>query len=289
MTGHHAARTIQYLSRIDDLVHSDDRRGISAVRPYLPPAPCAAAAQFLLEARGRVLIATGFYVGGAGETDGPLGALALGRALATLEYPVEYVTDQYTAPLLAPLAPPEQAVHVWPIEDAEASRRRAQELLERAQPVAVVAVERCGLTRTGRYLNMRGVDISAYTARLDELCLLHPRTIGIGDGGNEIGMGNVYEAVRATPQLVADPAATTVSHLVTAAVSNWGAYGIIAALSLLAGRNLLPDPEQERVYLERLCALGATDGFSGEVCARVDGRPWEDYARPLLELHRLVR
>lgn len=289
MTSQHAARTTPHLAIIDDIVHHDDRRGISAVRPYLPPAPCATAAQFLLETRGRVLIATGFYVGGAGETDGPLGALALGQALAMLGYTVDYVTDTYTAPLLAPLAPPDQPVHVWPVEGAEASRQRASTLLAQTQPVAVVAVERCGLTRNGRYLNMRGGDISAYTARLDELCLLHPRTVGIGDGGNEIGMGNVYEAVRAAPRLVPDPAATTVSHLVTAAISNWGAYGIVAALSLLAGRNLLPDPEQERARLERLCALGATDGFSGSVCARVDGLEWEEYARPLLDLHRLVR
>jgi hypothetical protein len=289
MTGQRTSPIPQQLALIDEIVHRNDRRGISAVRPYLPPAPCAGAAQFLLETRGPVLIATGFYVGGAGETDGPLGAVALGQALGRLGYVIHYVTDSYTAPLLAPLAWPEHPIHVWPVEGAEASRQRARALLAQTQAVAVVAVERCGLTRSGRYLNMRGGDISAYTARLDELCLLHPRTVGIGDGGNEIGMGNVYEAVRAAPRLVPDPAATVVSHLVTAAVSNWGAYGIVAALSLLAGRNLLPDPEQERAHLERLCALGATDGFSGQVCARVDGLEWEDYARPLLDLHRLVR
>ncbi len=39
---------------------------------------------------------------------------------------------------------------------------------------------------------MRGTDISAYAAPLDRLFSAGPwRTIAIGDGGNEIGMGGV--------------------------------------------------------------------------------------------------
>jgi len=39
---------------------------------------------------------------------------------------------------------------------------------------------------------MRGLDISSYTAPLDELFTAGPwETIAIGDGGNEIGMGSL--------------------------------------------------------------------------------------------------
>jgi hypothetical protein len=116
----------QHSFLIEDIIHQNDRRGISALRCHLAPAPCEAAASLLLEQRGRVLIATGFYVGGAGETDGPLGALALGAALASLGYTVDYVTDDYTAPLLAPLVPSGQPLHTCPLVDECASRACAQ-------------------------------------------------------------------------------------------------------------------------------------------------------------------
>ena len=38
---------------------------------------------------------------------------------------------------------------------------------------------------------MRNQDISDNTAKIDCLFGLHHKTIGIGDGGNEIGMGNI--------------------------------------------------------------------------------------------------
>ena len=79
--------------------------------------------------------------------------------------------------------------------DDDASIGFASELLSRLEPSLLISIERCGLTKDGTYLNMRDVDISPQTARLDHLFLQHPRTIGIGDGGNEIGMGNLAQFI----------------------------------------------------------------------------------------------
>ena len=65
--------------------------------------------------------------------------------------------------------------------------------------------------------------------------LLHRRSsTGIGDGGNELGMGKVLAAVRA--HIVNGPliaAVTPADHLITAGVSNWGGWALVAAVEAL--------------------------------------------------------
>lgn len=59
-------------------------------------------------------------------------------------------------------------------------------------------------------------------------------TVGIGDGGNEIGMGKVHQRVIEHIQngrIIASAVAT--DHLVTAGVSNWGGSALVAALHVL--------------------------------------------------------
>ena len=60
---------------------------------------------------------------------------------------------------------------------------------------------------------MRGQDTSEYHAKLDYIFLHHGTTVGIGDGGNEIGMGNLAEHIPSVEQLPNEPCVTTVSHL----------------------------------------------------------------------------
>ena len=87
------------------------------------------------------------------------------------------------------------------------------DLLEQLQPSLLIAIERCSFTTPGRYQNARGEDTSEYHAKLDYLFKHHDNTIGIGDGGNEIGMGNLTEQIAAVEALPNDPATTTVSEL----------------------------------------------------------------------------
>ena len=275
---------------IEDVILAQDRRGVAALRQYLPVSFCAAAARFLLQHAGTVLIATGFYVqrADAPETDGPPGALALGRALAALGNQVAYVSDAYTAPLLADLAPSGTETVDFPIADDTASRQAARDLLDRIEPTVLIAIERCGLTRGGTYLNMRGQDISPHTARLDHLFRQHPHTVGIGDGGNEIGMGNLAPRIPEVDTLPDEPAVTCTTHLVIASVANWGAYGVLAALSRLTGRNLLPQSVDESACIRRLVSLGAVDGVTGIADCTVDSFTLSENTDVLERLHDLL-
>ena len=278
------------MTSIEDVILAQDRRGVAALRPYLPISFCEAAARFLLQHAGTVLIATGFYVqrADAPETDGPPGALALGRELAALGNRVVYVSDTYTAPLLADLAPNGTETVDFPIADDEPSRQVARDLLDRIAPTALIAIERCALTRSGIYLNMRGQDISPHTARLDHLFQQHPRSVGIGDGGNEIGMGNLAPHIPGVATLPDEPAVTRTTHLVIASVANWGAYGVLAALSRLTGRNLLPRPADESACIRRLIALGAVDGVTGAADCTVDSFTLSENTEVLERLNALL-
>lgn len=276
---------------IEDIVLAHDRRGISALRAHLQVSFCEAAARFLLRHAGTALIATGFYIkrAGAPETDGPPGALAMGRALRALGNRVVYVSDAYTAPLLADLDPSDAETVDFTIADDPTSIRLARSLLDRIAPTVLIAIERCALTANGTYLNMRGQDISAHTARLDHLFTQHPHSVGIGDGGNEIGMGNLASRIAEARDLPNEPAVTRTTQLVIAGVANWGAYGVVAALSRLAGRNLLPKPDDESACIRRLVSLGAVDGVTGAADCTVDSFTLSENTAVLERLHRLLQ
>jgi hypothetical protein len=235
-----------------------------------------------------VLICTGFYIlaAGAPETDGPPGAYFLGQALESLGYPVTYVSDLHSAFLFRDLIPRERLVE-FPIANEDDSERFAKALLARTQASLVISIERCGATAAGRYLNMRGLDISQYNAKLDYL-FDHDVTIGIGDGGNEIGMGNLKQHIPSVETLPDEPTATRVSKLIIASVSNWGGYGLIATLSLLSKKSLLPSTQQEEEVIRRMVDLGAVDGISTQRVYAVDGFSLEENGRTLERLHALL-
>jgi len=272
---------------IENIVLSRDQRGISALRPYLAPDFCERAATLVLDHVGTVLIATGFYIpkGNAPETDGPPGAVAFGRVLGALGCRVIYISDAYTAPLLRGLLEPRDEVLEFPFLDHRDSWQHAAELLRVIAPSMVVSIERCGLTEDDTYLNMRGVDVTAYHAKIDYLFRDHPCTIGIGDGGNEIGMGNLAAAIPMVMSLDGKPAVTKTTRLVISSVSNWGAWGVIAALSKLRGTNLLPSIDEARRLLLRTVELGAVDGVSGKPTCSVDGFSIDENDRVLAEMH----
>ncbi len=99
-------------------------------------------------------------------------------------------------------------------------------------------------------------------------------TVAVGDGGNEVGMGNVRRRLVGGGGLMARVASIVrVDHLVVAGASNWGAYGIVAALARLTGRPLLHTPALERRMLEACVAAGAVDGITRRAEATVDGLP----------------
>ena len=274
---------------LEDIVLRRDGRSMEALRPHLPTDYLTQAAEFMLAHQGPTLITTGFYILSSGvvETDGPPGAIAIGRALTALGMPVAYVTDVHGAGVMRGLAPEAEVVE-FPIAGDEESAAFAQALVERIQPSLFVSIERCSATAEGAYRNMRSIDISEYTAKVDSLAELVGNSVGIGDGGNEIGMGVLAEAVQAVPALPDDPAATPCSHLVIASVSNWGGYGLVAALSQLSGRNLLPSLDEEADWITRCVELGAVDGYLAKATASVDGFSIEENSETLRMLHEAL-
>ncbi len=276
---------------LEDIVLSRDTRNVSRLRPYVPEDFLSRAARRVLDRPGRVLLVTGFFIVRAGrtETDGPPGAAAVGRALRTLGYEVAYVTDRLSLAAVAALADGDPVLE-FPIADNETSARFAAEMLETHRPSLLIAIERPGLFADGTYRNSMGIDITGFNARTDFLFCGHTASIGIGDGGNEIGMGNV-RALMTAGGLPGDDTlcATGTTDLVIASCSNWGAYGLTAALSLMTGKNLLPDAGEARERLRRIVAAGAVDGMSSESREWVDGRPPEEEARCLDDLRGFVR
>lgn len=252
---------------IEDVILEYDKRGMKELKEYLPPNFCRRAADFLHEHMERVLIATGFYVGGCCETDGPVGSVMLAEALMELGSEVSLATDKCCYEVLRKMKVPFK-VHCFPIADKKESLEFAENLISAVDPSVLVSVERCGRAQDGCYYNMRGKDISEHTAKID-LLFDFPQAIGIGDGGNEIGMGNVYDAVKKivlNGETIASVVETT--HLVISSVSNWGVYGMLAYLSEYEGRMLLTE---EDAILGDLVRAGAIDSSSRKPRLMVDG------------------
>jgi hypothetical protein len=126
------------------------------------------------------------------------------------------------------------------------------------------------VARDGRYYNMSGKDISDALAKFDLfLNLCDCPTIAVGDGGNEIGMGNILAELG---RLNIIPSVTLCDELVIATVSNWGVYGIIAAVSVHLHQDLFSCFEPMEI-VRYLVARGAVDGKTGCAECSEDGFP----------------
>ena len=275
---------------IEDLILQQDKRGVAQLRPYLPTDFCSQAASYIMDHPGDVVIVTGFYIlmTGTPETDGPPGALAIGNALQALGRKVTYVTDSVCLAALRDLAGEDAAVIDFPITGVEASKQAAREILAQLKPGLLISIERSGRTKDDTYLNMRDADITPNTGRLDYLFESGIPSVGIGDGGNEIGMGNLADVIPTIDRLPNNPAIAKVDKLVVASVSNWGGYGLVAALSRLAGRNLLPTVEHETRLIHRMVEIGVVDGTTGKAVPTVDDFTTEENGAVLEKLHGVV-
>lgn len=273
------------LFSIENTILQKDRRGISILRPYLAPNFVANAAKFILSTSGTVFIATGFFVNGTAETDGLLGALVLGEALAELGYRVIFISDKYALPLLhIEINFPAKFIE-FPITSHEESQHFAADLVNKFSPAVFIAIERCGMTALKKYKNCRGKEISEFTAKVDYL-FEYGNSIGIGDGGNEIGMGNLQKPIQ--KKLKVEPAITEVDHLIISSVSNWGAYGLVAYLSQMTGKTLLPRSQAIKSLLGKIVAKGAVDGITGKSDLTVDGFEVEVIEEILNKLHKSI-
>ncbi|MBU7013630.1 MAG: DUF4392 domain-containing protein [Theionarchaea archaeon] len=252
---------------IEDIILKYDTRGMNDLRNELPVDFCRQAAEFLRGHMDTVLMTTGFYVSGCCETDGPPGAIMLGEALMELGSNVKVVTDRYCYEVLKMAQVPFD-VYEFPVAGEKESRAYGEELLSQIDPTVLVSIERCGRATDGGYYNMKAQDISQYTAKIDVL-FDFPWSVGVGDGGNEIGMGKVHDRIRDVVvhgDIIGSVVETT--HLVVSSVSNWGVYGLLAYLSMQEERLFL---KSEDKILSALVKAGAIDSTSRSHVLAVDG------------------
>jgi D-glutamate cyclase len=222
-----------------------------------------------------IWIITGFQIPTANppawETDGPLGALFLLHAFKMLGVRAEV---------------PNGTGEVFHDFDSIPS----------GQPTHVLSIERVGPAKDGRCRTMRGRDITEQMFNVTPLFATGRtwKTIGIGDGGNELGMGKIaHETVcKNIPNGHLIHCQVPTDFLLVAGVSNWGAYSLAAGL--FACKGLTPAPElfsaeQELRRLEELIRLGKlVDGVTGLPTATVDGLSWEDYLAPFEKIRAVL-
>lgn len=288
-TVHDAIQAIESCSRRDP-----GGRGLAA---HAPPGTLYPAAQALL-ASERVVVVTGFCIRAAlaGETDGPPGALDIADALLQLGKHVVLVTDEYSEPLLAAgtavsgIDAPIIRIDL-PQDSAD---RTIDELLGEFAPTHVLAIERPGNAADGHRYSMRGEMLDDLIPGADRLLdPPEPRnftTLAVGDGGNELGLGNLRAQLGGQinhGELIFS--ATAADHVVPAGISNWGGYALAGALSLLSGKPLLRSPAHEHRVVEAMVAAGAVDGCTRQRTLSVDGLPWDDYASTLQDIFRHAR
>ena len=250
-----AADYLAISQQIEQLLVRQNLRGMATLQPHLAPGYILRAAKLLNQCRGTVLIGTGFPVLDTFETDGPLGAIGLYQLLQKLGAKPLLVCGD---PLYSALKADYQCYQIT-VNQYEALPAIAEAALAKLQPQLVISIERPGFNAKGRYANMRGEDISARCASFDYFVSQATcPTIGIGDGGNEIGMGNLYQQVSA---LNITPCVTRCDELIVADVSNWAAWGLAAMVSVLRGENLLSGADPLAI-LQYLSARGSVDGVT---------------------------
>ncbi len=233
-----------------------------------------------------VWIVTGFFIPSAEpptyETDGPLGALCLYRLIRSLEGRADILGEPSV------------------LRATAAGYRAAapNTLLELGDWSAThqIWIERAGPGMDGKCRTMRGRDITPHLDLRYSRSPTHEslRTISIGDGGNEIGMGKIpHETiVKNIPNGDLIHCRVPTDHLIVAGVSNWGAYALAAGVYVLRGvkpASDLFDPDREREILEVMVREGPlVDGVTGQQTATVDGLTWDEYARPLLRIREIL-
>lgn len=309
------AQIIQIGEQIDRVVSVDiGVRGVigalySAARKHSELPLCLAAACMIRE-RAKpgqpVVMLTGWpdrpgVSAEISENDGPVGTAALARAVhaATGAVPLILIEDKqvramadvmlaaglriqsleecreaarYDAPIHA------AAIGALPVDKEEAAAM-ARQIFATLSPTLVISIEKGGMNDAGQISTSLGADTTDFHGKGDffmrEATARGIPTIGVGDGGNELGMGVIRDEIRAKLRH-GDTFAPIhkVDILVAAAVSNWGAYGIAACLAALTGRpEVFHSADQEETLLRRAASAGFIDGITGWVEPSVDGIP----------------
>ena len=171
-------------------------------------------------------------------------------------------------------------------KDASHAAAAADALLAQGMPAAVVSIEAPGANDAGVYHNAGGMDVSVLEAKTDALWAklreLGVPSVAIGDLGNEIGMGKIADHIRSFVPFTAHGecscgckggilAQSTADSIITATCSDWGCYGLMAALAyLLRNIDILHTEEMEAEVMRAASRSGLID-MTGSLLPGIDG------------------
>jgi len=266
---------------IENILVQKNLRGMKDIQHHLPAGYLLRAARLMNAVKGSVLIGTGFPVDETFETDGPVGAICLYNAMEKIGAEPVLVCG---SPLSTHLRK-KYRVHPLIVGPHASRQQEALAALEHWKPELLISIERPGLSEDGHYYNMRGEVISERVACFDSFFDNAPcETIAIGDGGNEIGMGKIREAVRS---LDIQPAFTSCSELILADVSNWGAIGLVAMLECVSNTPLLELHKPDEI-LQYLSDHNSVDGVTRRNELTEDGLPMDEGLELLNQLKAMT-
>ncbi|MDT8717384.1 DUF4392 domain-containing protein [Clostridium sp. 19966] len=171
-------------------------------------------------------------------------------------------------------------------KDISKANKQSEGLIEKGLPSAVISIECPGANSLGVYHNATGLDVSELEAKQDvlfnKLKDLGVLNIAIGDLGNEIGMGTIKKQLEKYVPYIAEGrcrcgcnggilASTKADNIITATVSDWGCYGLIAALAYLKKDiNIMHTKEMERDAVITASRSGMIDMY-GDLIPAIDG------------------
>jgi len=298
----------------------------SACRNYVGGPVCLAAASAIqnrVHEKSTVIISTGFVLPPffpLGETDGPPGAVSIAYAIhhgigarivfLTEKEVVNALKETCSAAGLSVYNPGDFdaipgaiIVQDFPSEMSLADQE-GKRILDELKPSAVITVEKMGRNEMNVYHTARGNDIGRYTAKVDLLVEEAQKkgilTIGIGDLGNEIGLGAVANVVKkAIGPLgekchcgcgggIVTKVGTEIPIMAT--MSNWGGYGVAACLAALLGKaEILHSSQVEKRMIEASVKAGTRDGATVGPTLSSDGISLEGNQAAVEILHEIIR
>lgn len=171
-------------------------------------------------------------------------------------------------------------------KDAAKAPAQADEILAKLPPKAVISIEAPGCNEGGHYHNAIGLEVTELEAKMDVLFekaqAMGILNIAIGDLGNEIGMGAIADHLNEYIPYAAPgrcncgcgggiAVKTKADTLITATVSDWGCYAMIAAIAYMKENlDIMHTPELERRTLTCGCENGMIDMY-GWLIPAIDG------------------
>ena len=171
-------------------------------------------------------------------------------------------------------------------KNAAEAPAQATALADAARPAAVIAIEAAGANALGVYHNSAGQDVTALQAKTEALWdLLRQRgvaNIAIGDLGNEIGMAAIGAHIRRYVPYTAPGecacgcgggilSATAADNVITATCSDWGCYGMMAALAYLKKDMEILHHEDMESEVMRVAARNGFIDMTGSLLPGIDG------------------